>query len=285
MYFRKEFLIVFSLLAGLFAFTCYESYPIKSLMDWRASKNALGEKEVSLSDYEVYDHSEGAEPEITVDFLKGKHFWNPQVAIWLEDSSGNFIETLLVTTSTAKGLFYAGRSASDFKENDDVKKKEDSPTRRVDALPYWSHKRGHRYPDGLYSPPPDDPIPDGITGATPKENFYFKSASTTIQNLASFKILVEVNVAFDENEYYSEYDFPEDSLYHSGTGLLGQPSMIYSATIQQNDSARYYILKLQGHGHHSGSTGGLISETKTITTAKYIVERIVVGINENWYKK
>lgn len=285
MYFRKEFLLVLLLLAGLFAFTYYEPYPVKALMDWRSSKNALAENEVSYSGYQVYGHTEGTEPEITVDFLKGKHFWNPQVAIWLEDSSGNFIETLLVTTSTAKGLFYTGRSASDFKENDDVKKEENSPTRRVDALPYWSHKRGHRYLDGMYSPPPGEPLPDGITGATPKENFYFTSGSNSIQNLTSFKILVEVNVAFDENEHYSEYDFPEDSLYHSGTGLLGQPSMIYSATIGQNDSARYYILMLQGHGHHSGSTGDLISETKTITTAKYIVERIVVGINESWYKK
>jgi len=285
MYFKKEFIVVLLLIAGLFAFTYSEPYPIKRLMDWRSSKNALAENEVNLSGYQVYDHTEGSDPEITVDFLKGKHFWNPQVAIWLEDSSGNFIETLLVTTSTAKGLFYTGRSASNFKETDDVKKEEDSPTRRVDALPYWSHKRGHQYPDGIYSPPPGDPLPDGITGATPKENFYFKSGSISIKELVSFQILVEVNVAFDENEYYSEYDFLEDSLYHSGTGLLGQPSMIYSATIRQSDSARYYMLKLQGHGHHSGSTGDLISETKTITTAKYIVERIVVGINESWYKK
>jgi hypothetical protein len=42
---------------------------------------------------------------------------------------------------------------------------------------------------------------------------------------------------------------------------------------------------LQGHRHHSGSTGELIPEMKTMTTAKYIVERIVVGVNETWYKK
>lgn len=285
MYFRKELMIVFFLLAGLFAFTYYEPYPIKRVMDWRSSKNALSENQVSHSNYQVYDRTDGSDPEITIDFLKGKHFWNPQVAIWLEDSSGNFIETLLITTSTAKGLFYTGRSASNFKDNDEEKKEKDSPTRRVDALPYWSHKRGHLYPDGMYSPPPGDPLPDAITSATPKDNFYFNARSISIHDQVAFKVLVEVNVAFDENEYYSEYDFPDDSLYHGGTGLMGQPSLIYSATIRQNDSSRYYVLLLQGHGHHSGSTGDLMSEMETITTAKYIVERIVVGVNENWYKK
>jgi hypothetical protein len=97
--------------------------------------------------------------------------------------------------------------------------------------------------------------------------------------------LVEVNVAFDENEYYSEYDFPDDSLYHGGTGLLGQPSIIYSATISRADRNHYYILEMQGHGHHSGGTGELIREVESLTTAKYVVERIVVGVNENWYGK
>lgn len=281
---RKEFLIVLFVLTGVFAFTFYEPTPVQRLMDWRASVNTRSNHQVSLSDYQVYDHSNGDEPYLTVDFLKGKHFWNPQLAIWLEDSSGNFLETLLVTTSTARGLFYAGRSAANFKESDEVKTENNAPTRRVDALPYWSHRRNLRYSDGYYSPPPSEPLPDAITGATPKENFYFKSPANAIESLESFRIMVEVNVAFDDNEYYSEYDFPEDSLYHSGTGLLGQPSLIYATSISRKDAQRYYLLHLMGHGHHSGATGELFPDTGTVTTAKYVVERIVVGINEAWYK-
>jgi hypothetical protein len=280
---RKEFLIVLAALAGLLAFTYHEPAPIRELMDWRATRNTQGTYEVSLSDYQVYDHTLGRKADITIDFLKGKHFWNPQVAIWIEDSAGNYIETLLVTTSTAKGLFYTGRSASNFKESDEVKVQENIATRRVDALPYWSHKRNNRYRDGFFSPPPDDPLPDAITGATPKENFYFKSVDGAIEEMTSFRVMIELNVAFDENEYYSEYDFLEDSLYHGGTGLLGQPSLIYGTTINRKDKERYYILPLLGHGHHSGATGDLIAEINTITTAKGIVERIVVGINEDWY--
>jgi hypothetical protein len=268
----------------ILAFTYYEPTPLKKLMDWRASQNTRVISEISLSEYSVYDHTQGDEPDVTVDFLKGKHFWNPQLVVWLEDSAGNYVETLLVTTSTAKGLFYSGRSASNFKESDEAKEEENSPTRRVDALPYWSHKRNHEYEDGFYSPPPDQPLPDGITGATPKVNFYFKTTLSNIDRLHSFRIMLEVNVAFDDNEYYSEYDFLEDSLYHGGTGLLGQPSLVYGATINKSDDHRYYILSLLGHGHHSGGSGELFGDTESISTAKYVVERIVVGVRESWYQ-
>lgn len=281
---RREVLVVVAALTGVFIFSYYEPAPIRKMMDWRAARNTQGTNEVSLTDYQLYDHTKGDEADITIDFLKGRHFWNPQLAIWIEDSAGNYIETLLVTTSTAKGLFYSGRSTSSFKEADEAKVETNIPTRRVDALPYWSHKRNHKYGDGFYSPPPGEPLPDVITGATPKANFYFKTNEFGIDDLETFRVMVEVNVAFDENEFFSEYDFLEDSLYHGGTGLMGQPSLIYGTTVSRQDQERYYLLSLLGHGHHSGATGELITEMKTVTTAKYVVERIVVGVKERWYK-
>ena len=282
---REEFLVVFSILTCILSVAYYEPAPVRKLMDWRASRNTIAESEISVSQYQIYDYAKEEDPDITLDFVKGKHFWNPQLAIWLEDSAGNYLETLLVTRSTARGLFYSGRSASNFKDSDGQKEEDDAPTRRVDALPYWSHKRNNRYSDGFYSPMRSQPLPDGITGATPRENFYFISDESAIYKTTSFRVMVEVNVAFDENEYYSEYDFPEDTGYHGGTGLMGQPSLIYGTTIRQDDGHRYYILSLLGHGHHSGATGELVSELRTITTAKYVVERIVVGVTESWYKR
>lgn len=281
---RKEFIIVLVILSGIFAFTCYEPAPVRKLMDWRAARNTQATHAISLSEYQVYDHTEGEDPYLTIDFLKGEHFWNPQAAIWIEDSAGNYIATLWVTTSTARGLFYAGRSASNFKESDKAKSEETTPVRRVDALPYWSHKRNHQYSDGYYSPPPDEPLPDGMSGATPTANFYFKTTESGIKDRSSFRVMVEINVAFDENEFYSEYDFLDDPRYHGGTGLLGQPSLIYGATIKRHDKERYYLLPLLGHGHHSGGSGDLIADMTTITTARYVVERIVVGVKEEWYK-
>lgn len=282
---KKEPFIIFAFCSFVLGAAYFEWGPVKTLMNQKAVRNAQTSNDIDHTGYEIVDHAEGEQPLLTVDFLKGKHFWNPQVAIWLEDSTGQYLETLLVTTSTARGLFYSGRSASNFKASDEVKTERSDPTRRVDALPYWSHKRGHRYDDGFFSPPPEEPLPDGISGATPKSNFLFKAGTESISRLNAFRIMVEVNVAFDENEYYSEYDFPEDGLYHGGTGLLGQPSIIYSSIIKKTDTDNYYLLHEIGRGHHSGATGEIFNDLNTLTTAHHIVERLVVGVNENWYIK
>jgi hypothetical protein len=280
---RKEPIVV-SLFAGvLFASAYFEWRPVRAMMDWKAATNTRSAQSVDNSIYELIDHSGGEEPFITVDFVKGKHFWHPQVAIWLEDSVGNYIETLVVTTSTAQGLFYSGRSAQNFKEYDSAKSADDAPTRRVDALPVWSHKKGPAYADGFHSPPPNQHLPDGITMATPNGNFLYKGNSSAPLN--SFRVMVEINVAFDENEYYSEYDFVEDSLYHGGTGLLGQPSIVYGAVIRNIDANNYYVLQEIGRGHHSGGDGSIQNDLNTLTTARHIVERLVVGVNEEWYSK
>lgn len=281
---RMEFLTVFAVVVAVFVMALTELAPIRLMMDWRASVNAQGEHILEPPVYQYYDYTGGTEPQITIDFLRGKHFWNPQVAIWIEDLNGNHLQTLMVTTSTAKGLFYSGRTALNFKISDEAKSVENASVRRVDALPYWSHRRGVKYPDGLYSPPTNEPLPDGITGATPVGDFYF-SGKGDFEELDALVVMVEVNVAFDENEYFSEYDFPEDTLYHSGTGLLGQPSIVYSASFKRSDTTRYKLMTMIGHGHHSGSSGELFSSLDRLTTAHFITERIVVGVSESWFGK
>ena len=85
-------------------------------------------------------------------------------------------------------------------------------------------------------------------------------------------------MAFDDNEFYSEYDFPNDEIFHNGTGQLGQPSIIFDAFIDMNDQKDYYLMELIGHGHHSGQNGNINQDLSTLTTAKHIVERIIVGV-------
>jgi hypothetical protein len=281
---RTELLIVVVIVSVIFVAAYFEWPPIRIAMDWKAAVNTRTVQAISLSNYEVIDHTGDDEPFITVDFVKGKHFWHPQLAVWLEDSTGNYLQTLVVTTSTAQGLFYSGRSAENFREFDGAKNSEGTPTRRVDALPVWSHKRGVKQEDGFYSPSPDQPLPDGITMATPVGNFFLKARGDAA-NLAAFRVVVEINVAFDENEFYSEYDFANDSLYHGGTGLLGQPSIVYSALVRKTDDTNYYVLTKMGRGHHSGGDGNIETDLNTLTTAHAIVERVVVGIDKYWYKK
>jgi len=106
------------------------------------------------------------------------------------------------------------------------------------------------------------------------ENFI---VNTSLESSDKFVLKFEINVAFDDNENYSEFDFPDDEIFHNGTGQLGQPSLIFETEIDMNDGKNYYLMELLGHGHRSGSNGEIYKELESLTTALNIVKRIVVS--------
>lgn len=277
---RNELVIALALTTSLFIMAYKGSYPFGILMDWGTRLKSVQVNTNTLGAYELYEDSDGA-PHLLIDVKSGVHFWHPQVVIWVEDTLGNFVETLFITESSAKGLFMSGRTAENFKSFDDPKNTVDivpEQLRLVDALPYWSHRRGKEVLPNFYAPIYIDPEVDAMTGATPQGNFY---VSTHVpDSLQTFNIWLEVNVAFDDNAYYSEYDYPGDSLYHGGTGLLGQPSLVYKSTIRITGSTNFHLMELVGHAHHSGQTGELYRDLSSITTASQILDRIVVGWNQ-----
>ena len=269
-YAQQKILLPIFLLTFVFFYSAYlDLPPFVSIMDFGTSLKVGQKKELNHSLYEVLEMNIDNDVLLGIDMVRAEHYWHPQMAIWIEDTSGVFMETLFVSKATAKGLFYGGRSKDNFKEFDQGNDATGA-FRRVDALPVWSHKRGVQYPDGMYVPPNTQPLPDGITGATIKDNFKLFTSTNVTSN---FVLKIELNVAFDDNEFYSAFDFPDDTVYHSGTGLLGQPSIIFGSEIDLNDDHKYYLMRLLGHGHHSGQTGALYSEIETLTTAKQIVEK------------
>ena len=271
---RNLFVIVLVMLI-IFSGAYFQVRPIKNMMDWGAkSKATLGNKTQS-TEYEIYKMNMDNDIQLSIDLKRGEHFWHPQVAIWVEDTLGNYLQTLFVTKATARGIFFGGRTKDNFKAFDEKKARVKNDYRRVDALPVWSHKRGIQYEDGLYVPSRETPLPDAITGATPIDNFIFNTSTSENE---PFIVKLEMNVAFDDNEFYSEYDFPDDEVYHSGTGQLGQPSIIFSHQVNLEDSTRYYFMDLIGHGHHSGETGELFSDLTKLTTSLELVERIVLSV-------
>lgn len=269
--------IVGSIVVGLASFNAIG--PFQLVKEWRVTYKTKLKRPIDKLEYEIYNYSVDQSPFISIDFLKGEHFWHPQLAFWIETTDGDYIMTLLVTTSTAKGIFFGGRTAENFKDFDNSKSQTSGDIRRVNALPYWAFKRNILAIDGLVVPHPYDPLPDGITGATPSNNFVFTTGNFTINSLDSFIVKMEINVAFDQNESYSEYDYLEDDAYHSGTGLLGQPSLVYASVVNRSDSNTYYLMKLEGHGHHSGQNGDLYKDLSGISTASKIVERVLVKVN------
>lgn len=182
----------------------------------------------------------------------------PQMAVWMETLDGQYIDTLYITGKIA---------TSGFGENDNGLK------RRPEALPVWSHSRGVMEDDGFFAPEANNADLDGISGATPKTDSLI---SMTAPKMGQYRLKVEVNRSYDFNEYYSKDRFPDDPIY-SGDGSSGQPSLIYSTTIDSQVAGKY-LLSLQGHGHHSGATGEVYTDLSRITTAKEIVSFIVVSV-------
>ena len=196
-------------------------------------------------------------------FLNLSYTSVPQIVVWMETLEGNYIDTLYITGKT---------SNSSYRSQDP----EIDVVRRPEALPYWSHKRGIIASDGLYTPDPHNSDLDGITAATPKVDYQVKMNAP---RMGRFKLMVEVNRSYDFNEYYSKARFPDDAVY-SGTGSSGQPSLIYETEID-SESPTQYLLNLVGHGHHSGQDGVLYEDLDKVTTAKQILEFIVVNVDSN----
>ncbi len=210
-------------------------------------------------------NQKGAGPEIILDFKKGDAFYYPLMAIWIEDISGNYIQTLYVANSVATGIFKFGKQ-----ENN---KWASAPKRAPQTLPYWSHKRGIKASDGLYMPDPENPVPDAYSGATPVQSFTVIGKADK-QLPPVFRVLFEINQNWDWNEYWTNDKFPEDENYKWSC----QPALVYEAVVDMKNHAGIFKMRAIGHSHYSGKTGELFSDISTLTTAMHIADSISVRI-------
>ena len=212
---------------------------------------------------------------LSIDIKAGEHYSGPgavilgvtttgipQMAVWVEDTQGNYLETLYVTKKASNSSYIQSLFGGD-----DV--------RRPEALPHWSFSRGIKGSDGLMMPTSTKPIADAITGATPVSSFDLRTV--TDAKYQEVVVKFEINRSFDFNEVYHANAFPDDVVY-SGSGSSAQPSLIYAATIKLNDGDKYYFMNLLGRGHHSGKDGKIHSDLSGITTAKEMVSRIIIEV-------
>lgn len=181
----------------------------------------------------------------------------PQFAIWIEDTSGNYISTVFVTHKIACEEWQSNKG-----------------NRRKESLPHWCHQRGVVYDDGLLLPTKEKPLTDGITGATPRED---KTIVITQINLKKpFIIKAEFNHSVDFNNDYPKNAKEGDEAYSGGSEGSGQPAVIYAATIYPETQNAF--LELIGHSSPDGSTGNIYPELQNLTSAKSIVESIYLTI-------
>jgi hypothetical protein len=186
----------------------------------------------------------------------------PQVAFWVEDEQGRYLDTLYVTKKSTHAGFVPKESPF-------------GTTARPEALPYWAHKRGVRYDNDLMVPSQGNTDLDAVTGATPRSHYDVRSTIVSLPQ--RFRVLMEINRSYDFNAYYTRDRFPDDPVY-SGSGSSGQPSVIYAADVDMDDGQRTYLLRPIGHGHHSGRDGRLYEDLSGIDTGLELVDRVVVDV-------
>jgi hypothetical protein len=215
----------------------------------------------------VTTNENGKGPLITVTLYKGQSFYFPLMSVWLEDENGNYIQTLFVARSIAKGFFLYGKQ-----ENN---KWVPGAIREPQTLPYWAHKRGIKASDGLYVPDQEHPVPDAYSGATPVTGFTLVSkADSTLPD--KYRVMLEINQNWDWNEFWTNDKYPDDENYK----MSCQPALVYEAYIEGSSLKESYIMKPVGHSHYSGKTGELFPDLSTITTALHIADSIVVKVKK-----
>jgi hypothetical protein len=205
---------------------------------------------------------------LEIEFQKGKAFNHPSFAVWVEDLEGNYIETLYVTQYVAKGKFGHAEIAPGKWKN------EPGEARRPATLPYWAYKRNIKAPDGSLVPSPETAVPDALTSATPKTDFVLQT-TTGYSGNKQFRVLFEINQAWDSNEFWTNNKFPDDRHYHTSL----QPALVYAVTVNPEDNEDAFHLNPVGHSHPAGAGGKLYTDLSTLTTALHIAQKIIVRLN------
>ncbi|MGE5355123.1 MAG: hypothetical protein ACM3PT_02710 [Deltaproteobacteria bacterium] len=200
---------------------------------------------------------------MSFELLKGKSFNHPSYVIWMEDNCGKYYKTLFITKSYASGIF--GHQMV----GDTVWLRTSGASYQPAALPYWTFRKG-LINGKTYIPEPANPYIDAYTGATPKSDFRFETG--TENSIDGYRILLEVNQAWDWNQYWTNNKYPDNNAYkHSA-----QPSLVYEVTI--NDQDNEFHLNPIGHGDPKGETGKLFTNLATLTSAKDIFSKIKIEI-------
>ena len=185
--------------------------------------------------------------------LSGK---KSQIAIWLTDEKGNFVDTIYVTRKTAqKGLGNRGGSLDDKWGGS-----------RLSTLPVWAYSQGIDYGNGNPYPSKAQPLPDAITSATPKAGeFVWQWNPKNALKGGRYLYYVEVNESFDQSDQ------------HDYSWYRGQPSVVWRGIIVVGNEANESEAQIIGHGDIAGENGQIYSDLSSLTTALGLIEKVTVS--------
>ena len=121
----KKYFQILAIVIGLIVVTflsAFDEFSPQKEVDGQSSKQI------------IVTNPEGMGIKLSIEFTKGEAHNHPLMAVWVEDTSGKYIQTLYVAKSIATGKFNYGDASSGQWNQGAI--------RRPAALPYWAHKRG-----------------------------------------------------------------------------------------------------------------------------------------------
>lgn len=199
----------------------------------------------------------------------------PQMAFWLEDTTGNFVATIYVTHRTA----IQDWRAAPFQKKETL--------RRPSSLPIWTHKhqRGgvqaqtvcagcHDWHKEPKKPDSDNNPIAAITGATPKASFVKEWLIPAGLQAGTYVVHAEINHSKDFNASFPEPAKETDPNYSGGSWGSGQPSLLWSGRIKIGEQPSRCQLQLAGHGQPAGKDGSVTTDLASLSSALNIVESI-----------
>lgn len=200
---------------------------------------------------------------ISLSFTRGEHFSHekifgfgkvnirPQLAVWIEDTAGKYLQTIYVTKSFGTQKWGSGKPGP-------------NTCFRPMCMPYWLN----RYKVAGNNPPtPKNPLPDGITSATPTGSFTLNFSAP--DSLSTIVLFTEWNNSFDNNEHFTKKE----------VSFNGQPSVVASTLIAFKDSPeKTCTLTIKGYGGNSGDDSELYTDSNKLTTAKTIFKIITATV-------
>lgn len=226
------------------------------------------EPKLSEPNYESIEKNATAKGQtINIKFTAGPEHSHALMAFWIENLQGEYLQTLFVAKSIGNGIFEHGKTESGHWQPGEIQ--------RPASLPVWAHKshpQENNY--GYHLPTPEDPVADTYTGATPLNSFILKTKAD--QTLSQpFKVMMEINQAFDWNEYWTNNKYPGNKAYMTS----GQPAIVYSTTVYPAKTDTIYSMQATGHAHYAGENGKIYKDLSTLTTAKKIVRSVSVEVS------
>lgn len=214
---------------------------------------SCGEEQIEVPTWQIQDGSNlKFELELNPEMYRLSNFGEPpQMALWLESKDGLEIRTLWVSNRLARGV-WVGKVVC--------------PT----ALPYWISRRdiekGGSIPSFL------KPLPDGITGATPKATL---EVYANVDQGSEWIYFLELNVSGDYNSTFTS-SRPNGNPDPDGNG---QPSLIYTGSIKATrgwaDTAR-----VVGRTDQMVATSEILPDLAGFTTASHVLKSLIVNYTE-----